>query len=364
MATTVWHDWPTDGSSRRRGPPPATGSNGAASPPATRGRSVLSLLPFRRRHVSVTGHHEIRTVTVHGHRRAFVLTGSGPAVLLLHGIGSDSTTWDRVIPELARDFTVIAPDLLGHGRSDKPRGDYSLGGYASGMRDLLTVLGIERVSVVGHSFGGGVAMQFAYQFPERCERIVLIGSGGVARDVHPLLRLLSLPGGGLVTALATSAPVRPWVSRLGTLLAKAPLDAVVDVEELLTVMESLSHPHGRRAFLRLLRTVIDVHGQSVTMLDRCYLTQAMPTMLLWGEKDSVIPVAHAHQAHAVMPGSRLVVVPGAGHFPHREEPGTVIDELREFLGSTTASSYDRTGWREMLVRGEAPALGEQSVATR
>ena len=324
----------------------------------------MSLLPHRRRHVSVTGQHEIRTVTIHGHRRAFVVTGTGPAVLLLHGIGSDGGTWDRVIPELARDFTVIAPDLLGHGRSDKPRGDYSLGGYASGMRDLLTVLGIERVSVVGHSFGGGVAMQFAYQFPERCERIVLIGSGGVARDVHPLLRLLSRPGGGLATAVATSAPVRPWVSRVGKIIAKAPLDAVVDVPELLTVMESLSHPHGRRAFLRLLRTVIDIQGQSVTMLDRCYLTRAMPTLLLWGEKDSVIPVAHAHQAHAVMPGSRLVVVPDAGHFPHREEPGTVIDELREFLRSTPASAYDRTEWREMLLRGGASTVAMASAAVR
>ena len=153
----------------RHRPPP--GSNGAASPhhrpwggsPCRSSRCADVRWPS-------SADHEVRTVTVHGHRRAYVAAGSGPALLLLHGIGSNSGTWDRVITELARDHTVIAPDLLGHGGSAKPRGDYSLGGYANGMRDLLTVLGVERVSVVGHSFGGGVAMQFAYQFPERCER--------------------------------------------------------------------------------------------------------------------------------------------------------------------------------------------------
>ena len=136
----------------------------------------------------------VRYVTVHGHRRAYVRMGSGPALLLLHGLACDHTTWDPVMESLARTHTVIAPDLLGHGQSDKPRADYSVGGYANGMRDLLTVLGIDSATVVGHSFGGGVAMQFAYQYPERTERLVLVGSGGLGPDVSPAIRAITTPG--------------------------------------------------------------------------------------------------------------------------------------------------------------------------
>ena len=123
----------------------------------------------------------VQTRVVHGHRRAFVMMGRGPALLLLHGLGCDHTTWSPVIERLSRQFTVIAPDLLGHGASDKPRADYTLGGYANGMRDLLALLGIDRVTVVGHSFGGGIAMQFAYQFPQYTERLMLVAPGGLGR---------------------------------------------------------------------------------------------------------------------------------------------------------------------------------------
>jgi pimeloyl-ACP methyl ester carboxylesterase len=137
--------------------------------------------------------HEVQFLTVHGHRRAFVKVGEGPALLLLHGLGCDHTTWEPVIDTLARRYTVIAPDLLGHGLSDKPRADYSVGGYANGMRDLLTVLGIDRVTVLGHSFGGGVAMQFAYQFPERTERLILVASGGLGPEVSRSIRAVTTP---------------------------------------------------------------------------------------------------------------------------------------------------------------------------
>src|SRR3954471_23109587 len=140
---------------------------------------------------------------VHGHRRAFVLAGDAPPLLLLHGIGNSAQTWAGVIDQLAAEHTVLAPDLLGHGSSDKPRGDYSIAGYANGMRDLLSVLDLEQVTVVGHSLGGGIALQFAYQFPERCERLVLVGSGGLGPELNPALRAATLPGAELVlTALA------------------------------------------------------------------------------------------------------------------------------------------------------------------
>src|SRR5438105_1742084 len=127
-------------------------------------------------------------ITIHGHQVAYRAAGDGPPVLLIHGIAGASTTWAHVLPLLARNQTVVAPDLLGHGESAKPRGDYSLGAYASGIRDLMAALGHDRATIVGHSLGGGVAMQFAYQFPERCERLVLVASGGLGKEVSPLLK--------------------------------------------------------------------------------------------------------------------------------------------------------------------------------
>ncbi len=154
------------------------------------------------------GPFRIRYVTVHGYRRAYVEAGDGPALLLVHGIGDSSDTWRPVFEQLARTHTVIAPDLLGHGRSEKPRADYTIAGFANGMRDLLSVLGVERVTVVGHSLGGGVAAQFAYQFPERCERLVLVGSGGVGRTVSPLFRVAAVPGVEALMPLLGLPPVR------------------------------------------------------------------------------------------------------------------------------------------------------------
>src|SRR5262245_3645431 len=248
---------------------------------------------------------------IHGYRRAFVLAGKGPALLLLHGIGDRSDTWQQLIPELARDHTVIAPDFLGHGRSDKPRADYSVAAYANGMRDLLSVLGIERATVVGHSLGGGVAMQFAYQFPERCERLVLVATGGIGRSVNPLLRLVAAPNADLILPLLRV----PATRRIGHLVisALAALDTNLgrDAEELHQIFEALPDENAMQAFVRTLRAVVDWRGQVVTMLDRCYLTRGMPTLLVWGTRDAVVPFGHAHLAHAAMPGSRLAVFPGA-----------------------------------------------------
>src|SRR3954447_26214231 len=157
---------------------------------------------------------EVQYLTIHGHRRAYVKVGSGPALLLLHGLGCDHTTWLPVVAALSRRYTVIAPDLLGHGRSAKPRADYSVGGYANGMRDLLTVLGIDKVTVVGHSFGGGVAMQFAYQFPERTERMMLVAPGGLGPEVTAAIRAVSTPGFHQVMGALTVPGVR-HVGKLG-----------------------------------------------------------------------------------------------------------------------------------------------------
>ena len=233
--------------------------------------------------------------TIHGYRRAFRIAGSGPAILLIHGIGDNSTTWSTVQSKLAQRFTVIAPDLLGHGKSDKPRADYSVAAYANGMRDLLSVLDIERVTVVGHSLGGGVAMQFAYQFPQLVDRLILVGAGGVTKDVNIALRIASLPMGTEALALLRLPMVLPAlqvVGRIGgALFGSTGLGR--DIPDVLRILADLPEPTASSAFARTLRAVVDWRGQVVTMLDRCYLTESVPVQLIWGSHDSVIPVSHA-----------------------------------------------------------------------
>ncbi|CAO5250030.1 alpha/beta fold hydrolase [Frankia sp. AgKG'84/4] len=289
-----------------------------------------------------------RFVTVHGYRRSYLRAGHGPVLLLIHGIGDNARTWLPIIARLARHHTVIAPDLLGHGLSDKPRGDYSIAGYACGMRDLLTVLGVERATVIGHSLGGGVAMQFAYQFPERCERLVLVATGGVGPDVHPALRAAALPGAGPVLSLVGLPPVR-LAGRTGMrALRLLPTDLGRDAEDILRVGDSLGTPTARAAFLRTLRSVIDARGQSITMLDRCYLAAGMPSLIVWGEHDAVIPARHARTAHTAMPGSRLEIFADAGHFPHHSEPERFCRVLTDFLATTRPANHSARQWRAIL----------------
>lgn len=294
---------------------------------------------------------ELQYRYIHGYRRAFIHTGHGPALLLIHGIGDSSETWRGVIPRLAEHFTVIAPDLLGHGRSDKPRADYSVAAYANAMRDLISVLGVDRVTVVGHSLGGGVAMQFAYQYPERCERMVLVASGGVCPEVNPLLRLAAAPNSDLALRLMHMSAARKVTHWAFELLRLLDADVSIDAADLMRGFDTLPDLTSRRAFLRALRSVVDWRGQAITMLDRCYLTQGMPTLLIWGTRDGVIPAHHAQIAHAAMPGSKLELFEGAGHFPFRQTPERFLSVLTQFLEQTEPASYSSSEWREVLRRG-------------
>ena len=314
-----------------------------------------------------SGDCELRYVTIHGHRRAYVLTGSGPALLLLHGLGCDHTTWEPVLDALAKRYTVIAPDLLGHGSSDKPRADYSVGGYANGMRDLLSVLGIDKVTVVGHSLGGGVAMQFAYQFPERTERLVLVAPGGFGPEVTPAIRVVTTPGFHQITGLLTL----PGVRHLGTAglraLSRSSLRQFRDLGEVADIMDSFADSRTRAAIRHVVRAVVDWKGQIITMTDRAYLTERMPMCVIWGSDDMVIPVRHAETAGAVSPGARVEIIPNAGHFPHKDHPQRFVKLLNDFVRATAPARYDPTLWRDHLRSGGDPDLrqaeaGESPVA--
>jgi pimeloyl-ACP methyl ester carboxylesterase len=285
--------------------------------------------------------HEIE---LHGHRVSYRSGGDGPVLLLLHGITDSSATWEGVAPSLAERFTLIAPDLLGHGQSATPRGDYSLGAHASGVRDVLTALGVERATVVGHSLGGGVAMQYAYQFPERCERLVLVSSGGLGREVHLLLRAAALPGADWVLPAITSAGMLGVGRRAGGLLRRLRLAPGGDLQVLAQGFASLDNAGSRQAFLHTVRAVIEPGGQRVSAQDRLGLAELLPSLIVWGEKDSIIPVEHGKAAHEAMPGSRFEVFPDAGHMPHDTDPERFAELLIEFCETTEPARLTPDHW--------------------
>ncbi len=291
-----------------------------------------------------------RTVTLHGHRMAWIEAGPDrgedpEVVVLLHGVAGSSSTWEPVIEHLERQGArrlLLAPDLLGHGESAGPSGDFSMGAFANGLRDLLAALGHRRVTVVGHSLGGGVAMQFAYQFPELCSRLVLVSSGGLGRGVSPTLRLASLPGAGVVVPILA----RTGVLGLGVAALRAaaalplrPADRVSLIEYARHV-GSLSERAHADAFVDTVRGVIGPWGQRVTGTDRLYLTAGLPTLVVWGRRDPIIPVGHAYRAASLMPGSRLEIFDGSGHFPHCDEPMRFAELLTAFCDATEPADLD------------------------
>jgi len=283
-----------------------------------------------------TSHH----LDLHGHRVSYRTAGSGPVVLLIHGIAGTSEQWADVAPMLAEGYTVVAPDLLGHGESAKPIGDYSLGAYAVSMRDLLITLGHRRATVVGHSLGGGIAMQFAYEYPVFCERLVVVSSGGLGREVHPVLRAATLPGAELVLPLIAHQRVLGVGGALGQVLARVGLRAGPDIAEMARGYASLADAQARSAFLHTVRAVIDYTGQRVSAADRLYLTSMLPSLIVWGRRDPLIPAVHGEEAHRLMPGSRLEIFEEAGHFPHLDDPIRFAAVLRDFLDETEPAEYD------------------------
>jgi pimeloyl-ACP methyl ester carboxylesterase len=296
-----------------------------------------------------------QSVQIHGHEVCYRRAGEGPVILLIHGIAGSSRTWRETMELLADEFTVVAPDLIGHGESAKPLGDYSLGAYASGLRDLLAVLGIERATLVGHSLGGGIAMQLAYQHPECCERLVLEDSGGLGREVSWLLRSLALPGSELLLPLLAPGFIRDGGNGVSNLLARAGIESR-RLAESWRAYASLTESANRQAFIRTLRSVVDVGGQTVSALDRLYLAREAPTLIVWGAQDRIIPVSHGVAAHEAIPGSRLEIIESAGHFPHAEHPRRFALLLAEFVRSTTPAGAGSDGFYR-AVRAASTAEG-------
>lgn len=294
----------------------------------------------------------LNTVTIHGHEVCYRDGGEGPVVLFIHGMAGSSNTWRQVLDPVSQHYRVIAPDLIGHGESAKPVGDYSLGAYASGLRDLLGVLGVSRVTVVGQSLGGGVAMQLAYQHPELVERMVLVCAGGLGRDVSWMLRSLTLPGAEYLMPLLFPPIAKSIGEQVGSFFERIGIRSP-HIAEMWHAYASLTGVGNRHAFVRTLRSVVDPGGQSVSATDRLYLTSALPTMIVWGDEDPIIPVEHALSAHKLMPGSRLEIIKGTGHFPHVERPKEFVKVVLDFLSTTAAGAADPADYRSLLLEAGA-----------
>jgi pimeloyl-ACP methyl ester carboxylesterase len=287
-------------------------------------------------------------VELHGHEVIYRTAGSGPPLVLIHGMVNSSRHWGEVALRLADEHTVIAPDLIGHGDSATPRGDYSLGAHAAAIRDLLTAIGVDSATVVGHSLGGGVAMQYFWQFPHRVERLALVSSGGLGREVSPLLRTAAVPGVSAALRLAANPRVLSRIDRLADSLESRGPGRGVYLRAVARALRPLERPGARRAFLETLRSVIDVHGQRVSAVDRLYLLGPVPTLIVWGERDHTIPLAHGRAAHEAIPNSRFATLPRAAHFPHLEDPEGLARVLREFIAQSKPFRLGDSDWGELV----------------
>ena len=299
---------------------------------------------------------------LHGHQVVYRMAGSGPAVVLIHGMINSSRHWRPVAEVLAKDHTVIAPDLIGHGDSATPRGDYSIGAHAAAIRDLLSAIGIRSATIVGHSLGGGVAMQFFWQFPERVDRLVLISSGGLGPDVSPLLRVAALPGASPVLALAARPRVVGAIAGFANELERRGSSKAVYADAIARALRPLQGEGARRAFLQTLRAVIDVRGQRVSAVDRLYLLGPVPSLIVWGERDRTIPLDHGRETRDMIPGARFETLPKAAHFPHLEDPEGLARVLRDWLETTTPARIEDSEWGSVVGRRASRARVPATVA--
>lgn len=288
-------------------------------------------------------------VDLHGHRVIYHALGSGPPVVLIHGMVNSSRHWRQVALRLADRYTVIAPDLIGHGDSATPRGDYSLGAHAAAIRDLLVSVGVHRATFVGHSLGGGVAMQFFWQFPERVERLALVSSGGLGPEVSPMLRAAAMPGAGSVLYLAAHPRALAALERVAEILERrGRREAAVQMRAVVRAVRPLERSGGRKAFVETLRSVIDVRGQRVSANDRLYLLGGVPTLIAWGDRDRTIPAEHGRRAAESIPNARFATIEGAAHFPHLDRPQALAALLADFIATTEPHLIDDAELAQLL----------------
>jgi len=314
-----------------------------------------------------------REVSLHGHKLSYVDSGSGQAILFVHGLLGSHRNWRHLVDRLDNTNRVIVPDLFGHGASEKHEGDYSPSAQAATLRDLINRLDIDRVTIVGHSLGGGISLAFCYLFPDRVERLVLVGTGGLGREVSPALRAATLPVADWVLPVIASPWVRGGAELVGRGLSLFGWRASHDIRAAWEGFTELSDADARRAFLATTRAVMNSHGQTIAAHEYLLELAELPVLVVWGTNDMVIPVDHAKRLGELAPECRVEIFDGAGHFPHLDRPDRFADVLRDFMATTergegppagsppTGGSADRTARRQARTRSPRPG---DSAATR
>lgn len=282
------------------------------------------------------------TLLVNGHELHYVRAGDGPPLVFLHGVLGSHRVWAHLASEMAESHTVLAPDLFGCGDSARPMADYSLGGHAGVVRDLLDAHDIKEVTLVGHSLGGGIAMEFTYLFPERVRGLVLVASGGLGREVNLLLRAPTLPGAEWLLPVVASGFARRQGNALRRGLKMVGVRGSTDVAEAWHGFEQLADSDSRRAFLATIRSVVGPDGQRVSAAE-LLPKMKVPAMVVWGDRDRLIPVSHAKAAVDHMPDAKLIIFEGAGHFPHLDQPDRFAALMWEFTQELYANTKKRNG---------------------
>ncbi|MEE9284685.1 MAG: alpha/beta fold hydrolase [Dehalococcoidia bacterium] len=269
---------------------------------------------------------EDRYTSVDGHRLRYWDEGSGPPLLLLHGLGNSTLVWHQAMAGLAQRFRVVAVDLPGHGYSDMPRGHFPLSEAAGLVALFMRQVGAERFHVAGNSMGGVIALELGLGYPQRVTGLVLVDSAGLGRSIAWILRILSLPGIGEYLDRPSPKQVRQL---LRTILYDPGLisDALVD-----EMYRQRSRPGAAKWLLRFLRTGVNVAGQrrSIQRQDQLHRLRP-PLLILWGRQDRIVPVAHAHAAAARQPAARLHVFDRCGHWPQMEHTDEFIRVVSNFL---------------------------------
>ena len=290
-----------------------------------------------------------KNIRINGTNVSYVQAGQGPVVLLLHGLGASKVTWTCNVEPLAQaGFTVLALDLPGHGDSDKPRHlSYDPLNAAKLIYDFSRALGVDRLSLVGSSAGGLMVGLFALEHPEMTDRLVLVGSGGLGKQLPWFLRAISLP---VVGDLFYLPGLYKKMGATKRIFYRPPpfVDEVIDELQRVRTL-----PGARRAALRSIRSSIDYSGlrRHRYIVDRLK-DSPVPLMTVWGENDIIIPISHAHRLRRELPDSAMHIIPECGHWPHMEKADQFNRLLLEFL---ERSSVDVAAPRLDAVRRPAPA---------
>lgn len=272
--------------------------------------------------------YEDHYVKVGGRSVRYWVEGEGPAVVLVHGLACSAEFWQYTVAPLSEGHRVYALDLLGFGRSDKAIGEFSLSYGASFLADFIDAVGVERATLVGNSLGGVICAQFAVQFPERLERLILVGSAGFGRELQFFLRLWSVPILGSMTfSLYQRAfpVVKRWVFYDSS---------SIDREWISGAAAMVRMPGAKESSLRIVRLGVDMTGQRDELVRDLHLQLAhvtVPTLVIWGSHDPVVPVSHAYAAEELIPNSKVRIMDRCGHTPQVERPREFNQLVLDFL---------------------------------